>query len=266
MLSITTDCQPCNTTGWTAQGRITWKIDEGGSFTPVYSDGVRPDPDDEPQIVTCDDCKGLAIDGLSRSRYHNEWSDYGTAYKSPSSLKAAHTKGKATVCKQCSGRGKVVHAPVLRPCHDCDGRGKVLTWDADVDPILPDEVDRCDNASAEFMADWLHTAQVAVVREDRGATWNEHHLGLGSIYGVTDYGARRDWTDQQYADEVREALATRSRPQFIKMIDADTRRFGNTVLITVRNDGHSVKVADVKQNRPMLPPTYTDELLNRPIS
>jgi hypothetical protein len=264
MLEISTPCGPCDATGWQPSGYTMWRLDTEGAFVAVYTDIERPDPNAEPAVVTCTNCNGLAVDGLSRARYHSPYSDYGDPYKTLSTLKAAHTKGKATVCKRCAGVGQVVHAPVLRPCYRCDGAGKTLTWNADVDPIAPEAADLCNGASPEFMADWLHTAQIVVVREDRGATWGEAHLGLGSMYSAVDYGRTRGWTDQQFADRVREELTTTCRPQLIKMTDTETRRVGNTLLITVRNDGYSVSVADVRRPRPMLPPTYTDALLDGP--
>lgn len=56
-----------------------------------------------------------------------------------------------------------------------------------------------------------------------------------------------------------------SPPQFIHMIDRATRRFGNTLVIALHRHGYTPRVADVPHYRPALPPTYTDELLSRPL-
>jgi hypothetical protein len=268
MLQITTPCDRCDTKGRANQGIVRQPLGPDGGFDlSVFGDerGQWLDVEQDGEVVTCWTCKGIAVNGVTYARYRDRFTPYGDAYKSVTTLKAAITKGKATVCKDCKGQGKEWHLPVLRTCYSCSGAGHRPTWNADVDPVLPLHVSHCDNATKEFITGWLATAQIVVAREDRGVTWGEYHLGTGGLFSLTDYGTAWNSSDEEVIEAVKANIID-SPPQFINMLDRETRRFGNTLVIALHRQGYTPRVADVPQRRPALPPTYTDELLNRPLA
>lgn len=267
MLEITTPCDRCDTTGRQPQGIVRQPLGPDGGFDlSVFGDEHRQwlDTERDGEVVTCWTCMGIAVDGVSYARYRDRFTPFGDAYKSVATLKAAVTKGKATVCKDCKGHGSEWHLPVLRECFACKGVGHRPTWNADVDPVLPLHVSHCDHATTEFITGWLDTAQIVVDRQNRDATWGEYNLGTGGMFSLTDYGDAWDSPDGEVIEAVKANLIHHP-PQFLHMINRETRRFGNTLVIVLTRMGYTPRVADVPQYRPALPPTYTDALLNRPI-
>lgn len=228
-------------TGCNAQGGLTERL--------------REEPDDTRPlgpIEKCGHCGGWGIRGRNG------------AYRTATAVKGARTRGTAQTCL-CGGTGRWRSVPVVRDCYGCNGTGNVPMWDADVDPVVPQEL-LSTTAATQFMIDWLHSATVYVLRQDRAATWGEYHLGAdGAMFTVTDYGRTWELTNKQIADKVAQQLLERtSRPSFSKLADKDTHRVGTTLLILVTRGGYSPMVADANVSLPQLPPTYTPDVLNRP--
>lgn len=265
MITLDSTCGTCEGKGKYPQGcEIVPMLPDLSSWDPA---ALRPDTEldltQDHTVKPCRYCNGVkGPDGRSYARYRNPSDDYPQPYKSASTLKAAVTSGKARVCHRCRGLGVMAWLPVIRACYTCSGRGTRPTWNPDIDPVLPPEVSGNESPTQEFLNGWLRTATVLVVRENRGATWNELHLGLGSLYSLTDYGESWASSDEQVLAGVVESLR-KSPPSFNKLTDRDTRRMGNLLLIRVTRMGCVPTIGDIKQVQPLLPPTYTEVLLNR---
>lgn len=260
MLTIATTCTACQGT----------RQDPNASHgVPMLPDGSSWDPAALPadltidtsrdhSIVKCWRCTGLkGPDGRTYAR-----AGYHGAYKNTAALKAAVTRGTAVLCGQCAGTGQVCLLPYVKACYSCSGVGAFPVWDPDVDPILPPQTGICDHAPTEFIAAWLESCRIEVVRLDRGQTFNEAYLGLGTLWSTTDYGDAARTPDAELIAKVREQMLT-SRIQFITITDRETRRVATHLVITVTRNGYAPRVIDKGQTRPLLPPTYTDDALNR---
>lgn len=151
-------------------------------------------------------------------------------------------------CPKCSGTGRGPRGGV-RGCKTCRGFG--YEWDHDTRQTCGhcegrfedfDTEGRCDYAPVEALAG----VDIQVVREDRPGTWNEAHLGLGTIFSVTDYGRAREADDDYVVGKVRESFASRAE-QAIKVADFDREAVAGdsaavveTIIITVHRNGYTV--------------------------
>lgn len=264
MLTLDSTCTSCDGKGESAGGYVPVPMlaDLSSWDTTALHPNVKLDPTEDHEVVTCSHCNGLkASDGFAYSRYRDNYTPYGDPYKSASTLKAALTRGKATRCKRCRGIGVEAHLPVMRECYTCRGRGTVLTYNADVDPIVPAEVGLTENASPAFMAAWWDSATVVVVRQQRNLTWGEANMGLVGFYSSVDYGRAWNSTDETIIAAVKEHIVGRHGEQFCKFTDRDTRRVGSFLLIMVTRQGYTPVVTDATNALPMLPPAYADRIM-----
>jgi hypothetical protein len=151
-------------------------------------------------------------------------------------------------------------APDTNPCHSCNYNPGIDIAVAHPGDVLPDVIGRCASvprAVAESLAaEW----SIVPMWFDRGQTFGEAYLGLGSIYSVTDYGAAWSQDGDAIVERVRESLAS-DRIQWISIMDSE-RTITRTIVVRVTRGGYSV-IGSADVPRPMLPPTYTDEAMNR---
>lgn len=249
MLTLDATCTGCKGLGEIPEGYAPVALlpDSDSAWDPkALHPNTKIDPSRDAEVVTCQHCNGLkAADGFTYSRYRDNYTPYGDPYKSASTLKAALTRGKAKRCKRCQGIGREVHVPTIRECYTCRGRGTVLTFNADVDPIIPTEVNLTENASKDFMAAWWETATVVVVRQPRNLSWGEANMGLLGFYSIVDYGRSWDSSDDAIIAEVKENLIGGIRgEQFCKFTDRNTRRVGNILSIMVTRNGYTPMVSE----------------------
>jgi len=128
--------------------------------------------------------------------------------------------------------------------------------------------------SGEVMDAYAAAVNVHVKGQNRAGTWNEAYLGLGSVTSVTDYG--RTWDAMVKAasedtlpvaldalrDKAREHL---SGTQWIKLTRADDTLATDLAVIVHRN-GYTVVAVNAKPDAVSLPPTYTEQVLSRPMA
>jgi hypothetical protein len=218
------------------------------------------------KIETCETCSGSGAAPHPDAGAPREcWICHGFGWASPrgtryKSLAAARRNGR--LCKTCDGTGVTVW-PDTTPCYDCSHSG-VIVLDAHVGEVLPDSVGRCDHlpgaVAATLAAEW----DIVAVREDRGQSWGESYLGLGSIWSCTDYG--RSWAadDSVTLRHVRAELAERGT-QWLNVLDPG-RRILPTIVVKITRNGYSVVGADREAaHRASLPPTYTAAVLDREV-
>lgn len=208
----------------------------------------------------------------------------GGAYKSAAT--AQTNRGRQ--CYMCQGKGYRV-VPADNPCYGGCSDGKIVV-EAHVGDVLPAEIDRTHSIPKPVAAMIAAELDIVVSAENRGSTWNEAHLGLGTLWSTTDYGTT--WGRLQRAalwdaghtpaakprpselaltidsirEDIRGKIATEGT-QWVKLIDRETRVVTDTVVVLVHRSGYTVmsRPSIESGNHAMLPPTYTAELLNREV-
>jgi hypothetical protein len=244
MLERKTVCHSCEGTA-TQEGHSTCQVDD--LRNPIIKLDVqeRVDPTRELEYDKCYRCAG--------TKYQKR-NGYGH-YRTPSSLKAAITRGNAVTCQVCDGRGEMCHVPTMDPCRQCDGTGATLTWDA-TRPVLPHTVDRCSTATRDFMQAWLEDITITVVRDTVGMSWGEAHLGFAGLGSRVDYGRSWQASDDEIIQDVIDAFVL-SGVQYTKLIDPHTHVFGVALVIRVTPQGVTPLVFGAPLVRTEgLPPTY----------
>lgn len=246
------------------------------------------------RIENHDQCSGtgrIPNDNAGEHRFCHACSGYGVlradggSYKSEQNALSARSP---RTCYICQGKGYQIVADD-RPCYGggCTD-GKVVV-EAHVGDALPAKIDRTDTIPKPVAAMIAAELDIVVGAQNRGSTWNEAHLGLGSLWSTTDYGrtwdrlvdaAKRDQVDppveprpselsltvDSIRQDIREKIATEST-QWIKLIDRETRVIVDRVAVMVHRGGYTVvsQPSVDSGNHAMLPPTYTPELLNREV-
>lgn len=231
------------------------------------------------KTATCQTCNGTA--NVPHPRYGEDRAcsfcdgsgirkrnGYG-GYKTAANAAKALANGTGVHCRDCDGSGRKAY-PMTNTCHACtDG---LIVTDAMPGDAWPDDISRQvifshmrRGGPGQAYADAIaYSVQI----QDRPGTWNEAYLGMGSIVSVTDYGrayeeAAAGSTDRILA-EAREAV---SSTQWVKLTDMEgaPRRLATLILVVIHRNGWTVQAA-VPSVPHMLPPTYTPDVLNRPMS
>lgn len=128
-------------------------------------------------------------------------------------------------CPDCKSNNKHSHQTVgsyIIECQTCNATGKIM-----------------ENAYTHISQDQWNVLQsnfkFSVVRMNRGATFNESYLGLGALYGCTDYGRITAKTDE----EILKIVPTDGHPcQPVGWMKKG--ELPKELIILVRNDGYSV--------------------------
>lgn len=149
----------------------------------------------------------------------------------------ANTKA-AIQCYLCKGTCLVRTFTIMRECFTCHGFGG---FPAVGEPIPREQ--RCCHMPVDYIEDWLDELTIEVVGgADRAQSWNEHNLGIGCLWSVTDYGEWQQGTEEQLTEEVREDIRTRHHPQFTSTFsDREAGRVADTLLIVTNRSGYSVR-------------------------
>lgn len=153
-------------------------------------------------------------------------------------------------CAICNGSGTVWDNVNLSTCTECGG-----DWE---------------EASAERWTDRvparvMELMPIVVQRVNRGNSFNESNLGMGTLYSSLDYGAMSRHTDKEVEEQVRADLIA-SPPQACKIIttnEGQRQPVCRSLTVTITNDGYAVRVTPLTLvTRPEEPPALSGQ---RPI-
>lgn len=257
-------CPKCDGTGRTVQGITHFQITPEG-VPAVAKRGKGTTPVGEPRVVTCWTCRGLkAADGKTYARYRDSYTSFGEPYKNASTLKAAITRGKAVVCKECAGVGQMREFDSEIDCYDCNGRGETVTAFEPGD-VMPGWLKLDRHPTGEGLAAYAANVTVQVEFYGDGVlTTGASLLGLGTVYSVTDYGRALEERDEAgLTARVRESLGKHT--QWTKFV-SEGRVVADIVRVVVTRNGYAVvtEASAESTKRVMLPPTYTADVLNAP--
>lgn len=184
----------------------------------------------------------------------------GGSYKTAKGAADGITKRTAWTCFSCRGAGTQV-TPPDHECYACRGSGTDVVSAAPGD-LLPEDFDRYRHQSSTAAQEYARTVPIVIRRHgDKVLSWGASYLGLGTVWTSTDYGDAFKADDATVTAKVREELARGT--QWCKFAGED-RRIADTVLVSVTRNGYTVTTAASAEGRPILPPTYTPEVLNRP--
>jgi hypothetical protein len=156
----------------------------------------------------CPKCKGTGKRGNGRCRECNARDGYwSNSFPRTPGYVADYSKFSVKVCSHCNG-----------------------AWHNFDDENLTDNLD----------ADILREIPIRVVRKpNRPITFNESHLGFGTVYSIVDYGRSRDWTDEQYAEAVRKDMDGFASSQACKYADRKTMRLCDEIVVVTSDQGFS---------------------------
>lgn len=213
-----------------------------------------------PGSYECGYCNGS---GVMRKR------GYG-GYKTATTAAKALANGHGMRCNECDGSGRR-HYPESNPCH-CDS-GQVVI-EAHAGDRLPEVIGRTRYIPKDVARALAQELTISVLSEDRPGSWVEAHLGIGSIVSVTDYG--RAWEALQADEEAEQVrLIHEARDQLLftqwsSLVRRDTRQIAERLVVNVHHNGWTLISAATLESAvnqvASLPPTYTADVLTRPVS
>jgi RecJ-like exonuclease len=216
------------------------------------------------ETYTCSTCNGHGV--AKRAGYGG--------YKTAANAARALASGHGRECSYCDGTGSLTY-PLTLNCYRCD-QGVVVAsalpgqaWPADASRQVRYQSARGDVAKA-----YADSVRIVIKGENREGTFNESFLGIGSIVSVTDYGSVFDAMVKAAREETMDAELERVRgiarerlaegTQFVKLTRADDT-LAEVILMTVHRNGYTITAVNAKPSNVMLPPTYTESVLNAPI-
>lgn len=213
------------------------------------------------EVLDCFRCGG------TKARRKRDYG-YGQSYKTAATAARALADGRGEPCRYCDGTGKAAPLPMTERCYTCDGSGEDVTA-CEPGDTLPGTWSLTRNMSKAVAQHLAGALAVVIVPQDRSGTWNEAHLGAGTVYSVTDYGRRwdamranPDTAARELEAAVRESLS--KGEQWCKLAPSETRRVPLAVYVSLHRGGYSVMAEGSASQSYSLPPAYTSELLNRP--
>jgi RecJ-like exonuclease len=239
------------------------------------------------KIGTCGECHGTSTVAHARAGEEHacfrcngngvvKRADRYHGYANATTAATAMRNGRGMTCPECKGTGKG-RFPMTTNCYSCK-EGNVIesampgdSW-AEIDRSLRYEHARKDAAKA-----YADAVEIRIIAQNRAGTWNEAHLGLGSIVSVTDYG--RTWDvlataarsgDEDTLNVALDALRSKIREeslnsfQWIKVITADDTT-ASVIGVILHRNGYTVQAVNAAPEHVSLPPTYTEEVLSRPV-
>lgn len=171
-------------------------------------------------------------------------------------------------CHMCGSNGLPIgKAPSRKPCPTCNGtrRGKrggrngckdcftgtVADWDNPITCDCCDGLGKVPETMTSFMRgerkrEIIDALPIKLFFADRGSTFNEAYLGLGTVYAMNDYGrawqrleARDDESINDFLSEIRDDL-NETTVQGCKIADKDGTLV-NHLLVIVHRNGYSVR-------------------------
>lgn len=283
-IKIETDVENCNTcegTGidvWRTNvpfekefvgDTVEWDERSRYSNTPIHRSFElhHGHPEMVEEVNPCWKCKGYKV--VKKNGYD--------AYKSEKMAQTGIEKKTAVRCDMCWGQGKFKYFPAKKDCFGCNATGKAAKW-REGNTHINSEVSFINvNATSEFYQEWLKNVKIILVHDDKW-TWSDMHLGLGGLFSSTDYGDMAKYiinhTDDEVDAYIREKLSSHTYHSLSKLANRDTGEIANVLAIRVTTMGYQpvpvimredkIEVAD--NRRPILPPTYTDEVLNKKVN
>lgn len=156
------------------------------------------------EVVQCWNCKGSGKDKHYKRCPNDNKKTYGKK------------------CEHCGATNKHSHKSIgydIIDCNLCKGSGKRLENRFDFVP--KDIIDSLDITE--------------VVKVNRNSTFNESYLGLGQIYGCSDYGRSHDLTNDELIAEIKKDMTC---TQALSITDKDDNLLKFKVI--QRNDGYSL--------------------------
>jgi hypothetical protein len=158
-------------------------------------------------------------------------------------------------CSKCKGTGKRGNGR-CRECNQRDGYfspqaprnpGFVPDYGSYTTKVCPTCNGSWHNALDENLTDTLPTEYLADIpvsvrrRPDRPISFNEAHIGAGTVYSIVDYGEHRDKPDEWLIDKVRHAMLHEGfvSQQACKYTNRDTMKLCDEIVIVTSNQGFS---------------------------
>lgn len=137
-------------------------------------------------------------------------------------------RGGKNGCKSCHGFRTRPDHDNLVTCPNCKGTA-----------IQPENW--TDTTTGNVLVALL-TLPITVRRSERGQTWNEAYLGLGSLYSVTDYGRHTEQTDAELIQSVRDDLGRHTQLcNVAEKAEDGTLTFAAGIVIDCSRNGYSVR-------------------------
>jgi hypothetical protein len=131
-------------------------------------------------------------------------------------------------CPDCGATRKLDHKGFIptaesRQCGRCEGSGTVLETRYD---YLPKDI--------------LEAIPLLLVRQDRGATFNESLLGLGCLWSAIDYGRAWKTPEDQFLTQVRQEIDKHGPAQACHVVDGQDQ-LPPAIGVFVHRDGYSLR-------------------------
>lgn len=164
---------------------------------------------DQFEKVMCPKCKGTGKRGNGRCRNCNRKDGYFSRS-----------------CPRTPGYVPNYKVFTVKVCSHCNGNWQNF-----------DDEDLCDDLPVEV----LEKLPIRVVRRpNRPITFNESHIGMGTVYSVVDYGRSREWADEQFIEEIRENI-TGGFPsrQATKYTKRETMELCKEIVVVTSDQGFS---------------------------
>lgn len=157
------------------------------------------------------------------------------------------------LCEKCNGTGKRGSGR----CRNCNSKDGYFSHLSPRRPgLVPDytkiaSIGTCttcgghpENAMMENLTDpmpvdILQAIPIEVMRSNRPQTFNEAHLGLGTIYSITDYGAHKNQTDDELITKVRDDMSGFATQQACKYTRRSDMRLCDKIAILTSDNGWS---------------------------
>jgi hypothetical protein len=138
-------------------------------------------------------------------------------------------RGGRNGCTRCYGNGHVYDHDNLSTCGECGGE----YHDKDMERWT-------DHVPTRF----CELVPIRVIRVDRDNTWNESHLGFGTLWSAMDYGKAFTMDDEDLLDAVRRELIAHP-PQGSKVtVEGDDplqRKVASGLVIAVTRTGYALR-------------------------
>lgn len=131
-------------------------------------------------------------------------------------------------CRHCF-QGRIVDFNTWETCGRCNGTGT-------------NQADRYSYVPKVVMTEILRDMPIRIHRSGRRQTFNEAYLGIGLVYGCTDYGRYKQLSDEELADHVRKGMSEQST-QGTNICRKEDNRICTAIDVLCHDQGYSVQAA-----------------------
>jgi hypothetical protein len=163
---------------------------------------------------------------------------------------------KPKLCPKCKGTGRRGNGR----CRNCNNRDEYFSHNfprtpgyvADYQNFTTKVCSTCkgnwenaldENLTDTLSGDYLSKIPIRVMRRpERSQTFNEAHLGIGTIYSITDYGKHKNYHESWIISKIRDSIVNDGfvSRQACKYTDRDTMKLCDEILVITNNNGYSV--------------------------